>query len=184
MLSPYIFRGLLAMLLPSLSPSQPPHRHQCATLPASPITIEAYQLYPKNMSWDTNICQAYISVLCNSSVGVYNPFTAQLSIAPIPGPTLSPTYHIAGVIWDKYSSLVSAVVTQALAFRTGGCNISGDNWLNKYDPVARKFLWSTNLTTVTQNRDGGFNDITHDKEGNTWVCGTFPGMILIVDKTG
>jgi hypothetical protein len=79
---------------------------------------------------------------------------------------------------------VSAVVTHAQAFRSRGVNISGDNWLNKYDPVRRKFVWHANLTTVSRNVYGGFNDATHDRHGNTWVCGTWPGTILKIGKTG
>ncbi|GAB1316067.1 Trichothecene biosynthesis protein [Madurella fahalii] len=176
---------LTSALLSAFVLSHPNHNYRpCPPLPPGRITIQAYQLYPENLSWDANLCQAYISILYNSSIGIYSPATSQLSVLPIPSQTLNPTYHIAGVIWDKHSSLVSAVVTQALAFRTGGVNITGDNWLNKYDPAAGRWLWSANLTTVSGGRYGGFNDVAHDRAGNSWVCGTFPGTILKVDKTG
>jgi len=175
--------GLLGQLLPASSHSD--HKHKrCPDFPPGTITINSYQLYPENFSWDPVKCQVYLSALYNDSIAVYNPATKDIKTIIIPGQNLDVSLHIAGTIWDKYSSLVSSVTTNAFTIRSGGTNISGDNWLNKYDPASGKFLWQTNLTTVSQGRYGFFNDVTHDRFGNTWVCGTFPGTIIKVDRTG
>lgn len=162
-----------------------PH-NKCPPIPPGRQTIQSYQLYPESISWDGRLCQAYLSVLYNSSIAIYSPYTSSITILPIPAhsQTLNPTYHIGATVWDKHTSLITAVVTQALAFRSGGVNISGNNWLNRYDPVGQRWLWSANLTTVSQNRYGGFQDLSFDADGNSFVAGTFPGTILKVDKTG
>ncbi|KAK3368387.1 hypothetical protein B0H63DRAFT_565085 [Podospora didyma] len=169
--------GLLAPLVQC-------HHHGCPPFHGGNVVINAYQLYPENMDWDPKLCQAYISILYNASIGVYNPYTNSLTSLSFPGQSFSSQFHIAGVAWDKYTSLISVIVTQGSAFRTLGRNVRGDNWLNRYDPIGRKFLWSANLTTVSRNRYGGFNDLVHDKDGNIWICGSFPGTLLRVDRSG
>ncbi|KAK4182545.1 tri14-like protein [Podospora australis] len=132
-----------------------PKKH-CPPIEPGRMPLQSYQLYPKNLSWDSNLCQVYLSTLYNSSIAIFSPSTFDLTVLSIPNQTLSPNFHIAGSIFDKHSSLLLSVVTNALAFRSRGQNILGDNILNKYDAQRR----------------------------NTWVNGTFPGTILKVDKTG
>lgn len=45
-------------------------------------------------------------------------------------------------------------------------------------------MWTTNLTDVTKLRYGGLQDIEHDRDGNTYVLGTYPGTLLRVPRTG
>lgn len=101
-----------------------------------------------------------------------------------PGVTLVKEFHVGGVAWDQHSGLASVIIGQGNAFETSGANISGDNFIAKYDPHAAKFLWNLNITAVTQGVYGGFNDIAHDPAGNTYFCGTFPSSILKVDAEG
>ncbi|KAM7186858.1 hypothetical protein V8F20_011212 [Naviculisporaceae sp. PSN 640] len=171
---------------------------ECPPLRPGKITIDAFQLYPENMDWDPILCQAYISILYNSSIGIFSPYATPtspngtLSILPITpfSQTLNPNYHIAGIVVNSKplrkpgSHYLSAITTQALAFRTAGRNISGNNFLNRYDLITKKFLWSANLTTVSKNRYGGFNDLAYDSHGSSFVAGTFPSSILKVDPTG
>ncbi|KAK0616865.1 hypothetical protein B0T14DRAFT_523950 [Immersiella caudata] len=177
--------GLLGQHQAAFCRAAEAHKHaRCPDMPPGRITINAYQLYPENLSWDPVHCQLYLSVLYNSSIGIYHPETKRLQTVSIPGQTLDVSLHVAGTIWDKHSSLVSSVVTNAFTIRSGGTNISGDNWLNKYDPAEGKFLWQVNLTAVSRGRYGFFTDVTHDRRGSTWVSGAFPGTVLKVDKSG
>lgn len=45
-------------------------------------------------------------------------------------------------------------------------------------------MWRVNLTEVTQGKWSGFQDVTVDKRGNSYVIGTYPSSILKVDKAG
>ena len=92
--------------------------------------------------------------------------------------------HVGGVGWDRHTGLVSVLINAAAAFATSGADISGDNIIKKYDPVAGHFTWSVNLTEVSQGRYGGFNDVTTDPRGNTYIVGTFPSSIVRVNKHG
>ena len=174
----------------------------CPPFTKGTFNIEAYQLYPENMDWDAKLCQVYIgyvaftailscfltanlrSILFNASFGVYDPYKETLEVHSFPGSTLVKDFHVGAVAWDKYSGLAAVVIGQGNAFETSGANISGDNFIARYDPRDKKFLWTLNITTVAQGRYGGFNDITYDPSGNTYVCGTFPSSILKVDPQG
>jgi hypothetical protein len=124
--------------------------------------------------------------LFNASFGIYDPYHDKLEAIEFPGITHNTAEHIGGVGWDKYSGLVSVLVDAAAAFTVFpfGSDVSGTNLIKKYDPVAKKFLWTVNLTEITQGVYGGFNDMTTDPRGNTYIVGTFPGTVIRVDKDG
>ena len=67
---------------------------------------------------------------------------------------------------------------------TNGADVSGDNLIMKYNPDTKEFLWTLNITEVTQGEYGGFQDVEHDSRGNTYIVGTWPGTIMKVDKHG
>ncbi|KAH8898351.1 hypothetical protein GQ53DRAFT_837274 [Thozetella sp. PMI_491] len=161
-----------------------PKTCQCPEFDKGSFDIHAYQLYPENMDWDANLCQVYIGVLFNASFGIYHPYEDKLDVIEFPGITHNLDFHIGGVGWDKYTGLASVIVGQGNAFGTSGANISGDNFIKKFDPRTKKFLWSHNLTALTQGAWGGFNDVTTDPAGNTYICGTFPSSIVKVDAKG
>jgi hypothetical protein len=122
--------------------------------------------------------------LFNASFGIYDPYHAKLDVIEFPGITLNPVQHVGGVGWDKHTGLVSVLVNAAAAFSTSGADVSGDNIIKKYNPRTKKFLWSLNITDVTKGVYGGFNDVTADPQGNTYIVGTFPGTVMRVDKRG
>ncbi|KAK0732115.1 hypothetical protein B0H67DRAFT_479299 [Lasiosphaeris hirsuta] len=156
----------------------------CPPFKKGSFSIDAYQLYPENMDWDAKLCQVYVGILFNASFGIYDAYQDKLDVISFPGSSLVKEFHVGGVAWDKHSGLASVIVGQGNAFETSGANISGDNFIKKYDPRTRKFLWSLNVTALTKGVYGGFNDITHDAAGNTYFCGTFPSSILKVDPQG
>lgn len=46
-------------------------------------------------------------------------------------------------------------------------------------------IWQRNITElITQGAWGGFQDVEHDKDGNIYIVGTYPGTVLRVDKDG
>ncbi len=106
-------------------------------------------------------------ILFNASFGIYHPYQDRLEVIEFPGITRNPDFHIGGVGWDKYTGLASVIVGQGNAFNTNGANITGDNFIKKFDPSSRTFVWTQNLTSLTQGKWGGFNDITTDPAGVT-----------------
>lgn len=125
------------------------------------------------------------SVLFNSSVAILDPYTNKLlETITFENITLNPDLHIGGVAVDPYTGLLSVVVDAANPFATGGRDVSGDNFIIKYDVDARKEKWRLNITAVTQGKYGAFQDVEHDARGFTYIVGTYPGTIMRVDPAG
>ncbi|KAF5127405.1 Core trichothecene cluster (CTC) protein 14 [Metarhizium anisopliae] len=148
------------------------------------IVINSYQLYPENIDYDTKTRLAYISVLYNSTVAVYDPSTNKVT-KTIAFDKLSydPVLHASGVQVDPLGRL-SVIVNAGAAFDTRGADISGDNFLVKYDLQRGQELWRANLTAVTGGVYSGFQDIEHDACGNSFAVGTWPSSIVRVSKDG
>ncbi|KAH7000774.1 hypothetical protein EDB80DRAFT_812120 [Ilyonectria destructans] len=157
--------------------------HQCPS-PAGNLSVSAFQLYPENADFDTKRCVAYFSVLYNSSVAVYNPYkNTVVDVIEFPGLSGNPLLHASGVQVDPFDRL-SVVVDAGSSFDTGGQDISGNNWLVKYSLQEDRVLWQYNLTAVTAGAYSGFQDIEHDRHGNTFVLGTFPTSLIRVTADG
>ena len=139
---------------------------------------------PEHRRIHSNIVDIVDRVLFNASFGIYHPYQDKLEVVDFPGITHNPDFHLGGVGWDKYTGLASLIIGQGNAFNTNGANISGDNFFKKYDPIAKGFIWTLNLTSLTQGKWGGFNDMTTDPAGNTYICGTYPSSIIKVDPHG
>ncbi|KAK0624113.1 hypothetical protein B0T14DRAFT_428231 [Immersiella caudata] len=164
--------------------TRPGHRH-CPPFPGGSFTIDRFQLYPENADFDSNRCVLYLSALFNSSVAIYDPYTAQITkTIDFPGLTGRADVHASGLTWDKRTGLLSIVLNSPNPFITGGQDISGDNFLVKYDPSTHRSLWTLNLTATTQGKYGGQQEVEHDTRGHTYVVGTYPSSILKVDKSG
>lgn len=108
-----------------------------------------------------------------------------------PHVTRTSPLEITGVAWDRYSSQkskgsdeISILVNSGTAFATGGRDVSGDDYLMRWDAVAHKVLWSVNLTATSQGRYGGSQDVEHDSRGNIYVLSTYPGALLRVAGDG
>ena len=118
-------------------------------------------------------------------MAIYDPYVDKiLDTLEFPGITNTGTLHIGGVARDPYTGLVSILVDAAAAWATNGADSSGDNLLIKWDPAARRALWTANLTVTTKGKYSGFQDVEHDARGNTYVVGTWPGSILRVSPNG
>jgi hypothetical protein len=115
----------------------------------------------------------------------YDPYKNVVQdIFEFPGITETGSEHVSGIHWNKYDGLLSIVVDAVPAFLTDGADVSGTYWLLKFDPVEKQLLWQANLTELTQGKWGGFEGVTTDAEGNSYVVGTYPKSIVYVDKTG
>jgi hypothetical protein len=115
----------------------------------------------------------------------YDPYIGKiLDIIQFKGISHNPTMQVTAVVIDPYTGLISVVANGGAAFPTGGADVSGDNFIIKYDPVSKSTVWKLNITAVTNGKYGGFQGVTHDARGNTYVIGTYPGTIWRVDKAG
>jgi hypothetical protein len=124
------------------------------------------------------------SVLYNSTVAVWNPWANRVEkTISIPGLSGDSNLHLSGVKIDPLDRL-SMTVNAGVAFDTSGANISGDNFLVKYDLASDKILWQANLGAVTNGVYGGYQDIAHDIHGNTFAIGTFPSSVIRVTADG
>jgi hypothetical protein len=85
---------------------------------------------------------------------------------------------------DPYTGLLTVVVDAANPFSTGGRDVSGDNFIIKYNLDTKSVLWQLNITAVTGGKYGAFQDVEHDARGNTYIVGTYPGTIMRVDPEG
>ena len=164
------------------------------------FSIHAYQLYPENGDFDFNACVLYIGydprpntlrpilisirILWNASVGVYDPYKKKLEVVEFPGITHNREFHIGGVAINPNTNLLSVVVDAGAAFDTWGQDISGTNYIMQWNPSTRKLTYKHNLTTITQGRWGGPQDIEFDPDDNVYVVGTFPSSIMRVDSKG
>jgi len=50
--------------------------------------------------------------------------------------------------------------------------------------VRQKTLWTLNISDVTHEQYGGFQDVETDRRGNTYVVGSWPGTVLRADRHG
>ncbi|TGJ84546.1 hypothetical protein E0Z10_g4241 [Xylaria hypoxylon] len=143
---------------------------------------------------NTLISTLDIGSLYNASVVVYDPYKASVvSTIEFPNITRTVPFHIGGVAWDPYTSSratkkpadeITILVDAAQAHETAGRDVSGDNYILRWDAIAQKVLWSVNLTSVTRGRYGGPQDIEHDEQGNIYVLGTYPGTLLRIPRDG
>lgn len=126
----------------------------------------------------------YCSVVYNATVAVYdaakNEVVDTISIPELSG---NPVLHASGVQMDGPDRL-SIMINAGAAFDTEGQDISGDNFLVKYDLEKKETIFKSNLTAVSKGIYGGYQDIEHDKAGNSFVVGTFPSSIIRVNADG
>ncbi|KAI8673131.1 hypothetical protein LRP88_02343 [Fusarium phalaenopsidis] len=151
----------------------------CASI-SGDKTINSFQLYPENAAFDESRCSVYFSSVYNATVAVWDPYVnAVIDSIKFKGLSGDPILHASGVKVDPLGRL-SVVIDAGAAFDTEGQDISGDNFLVKYDLKTRRELWRRNLTAITNGVYSGYQDIEHDEHGNTFVIGTFPSSIIRV----
>ncbi|KAI1105769.1 hypothetical protein F4804DRAFT_111362 [Jackrogersella minutella] len=162
-----------------------PHGTECAPFDSGTIVIDSYQLYPENADFDQNQCLLYFGALFNASVVVYDPYKATVVLTlEFPGITRTKPFHVGGVAWDPYTNLISILVDSAIPHETPDHQISGDDYIVRYDPVKQELVWSLNITEVSQGLYGGQQDVEHDSRGHVYVLGSYPGTILRVKPDG
>ncbi|KAH8770863.1 hypothetical protein F5883DRAFT_666311 [Diaporthe sp. PMI_573] len=163
---------------------RPKGTNGCPALNSSTFVLDEFQLYPENAKFDFNRCLVYFGVLFNASVGVFNPYTKDLETILLPGISGDPALHLGPALPDA-QGLLTVLVDAGAAFNTAGQDVSGANIILKYDLDQREVIWQRNITElITQGAWGGFQDVEHDKDGNIYIVGTYPGTVLRVDKDG
>ncbi|KAH7015918.1 hypothetical protein EDB80DRAFT_833154 [Ilyonectria destructans] len=147
-------------------------------------TIDAYQLYPENVDFDTRRCLLYSSVLYNATAVSWDPYRNKIvHTFETPGLSGNPLLHASGVRVDPLDRL-SVIINAGASFDTSGQNTEGDNLLVKFDLQDNSLLWQTNLTKVTGGAYSGYQDSESDDAGNTYVLGTFPSSLIKVSADG
>ncbi|KAI1774503.1 hypothetical protein F4818DRAFT_64154 [Hypoxylon cercidicola] len=158
---------------------------KCPPFANGDLVIESYQLYPENADFDLHDCLLYIGALYNASVVVYDPYKAEtVATLEFPGFTRTRPFHVGGVAWDPFTNLISILIDSAVPHETPDHQISGDDFILRYDPAKQEMVWSLNITEVSQGRYGGQQDVEHDARGHVYVLGTYPGTILRVEPDG
>ncbi|GJC94073.1 TRI14-like protein [Colletotrichum higginsianum] len=171
------------LALPSGLPYQASHQHYLPSRLGRQDDL-FFPAVPENADYDTKRCVAYLSVLYNSTVAVWDPYTnSVVDTIAVPGLSFNPTLHSSGVRRDPLDRL-SIIIDAGAAFDTAGQDISGDNFLVKYDLASRQVLWQRNLTAVTGGVYSGFQDTAHAADGTTFALGTFPSSIIRVSADG
>ncbi|RDA89369.1 hypothetical protein CP532_6212 [Ophiocordyceps camponoti-leonardi (nom. inval.)] len=177
MLSLLLFLPLLASAAVNNTDGLPP----CNVSPGNK-TITAFRLYPENASFDPATCRVYFSDLWNASIAIWDPVRNKI----VGGLTDNrftgrPDLHASGVKAFVPFNQLSVLYNSGNAFDTRGKNITGQNNLVRYDLQTGNVLWAIDLSLATNNTYGGYQDIAHDTDGNTFVGGTFPPSLLRVD---
>ncbi|KAF2869738.1 hypothetical protein BDV95DRAFT_576163 [Massariosphaeria phaeospora] len=174
-----------AAALAGVVSAHPKPPNACGTCPpfSGNFSIKQYQVYPENADFDFINCKLYVGQLLNASLGIYDPYTSTHKTIEFAGISHNPAFHLGAVAADR-NGHISLIANPANAFPSLGKDISGTNWLIKYDPTTDSVLWKTNLTETSQGVYGGFQDIEHDPNGNLFVVGSLPGSLLRVDRSG
>ncbi|OAA58746.1 TRI14-like protein [Cordyceps fumosorosea ARSEF 2679] len=125
------------------------------------------------------------SVLFNASVAVYDAAKNEVTnTISFPGLSGDPTLHSTGVRVDPLGHLF-VVINAGAAFDTLGKDLSGNNFLVKYDLKTNQTIFTANLTAVSNGAYGGFQDVQHTKKGDSFVLGTYGrSSILRVSADG
>ncbi|KAK0730213.1 hypothetical protein B0H67DRAFT_478833 [Lasiosphaeris hirsuta] len=158
---------------------------RCPPFNNGTFVIDYFQLYPENADWDPDSCLVWIGAVWNGTVALFDPYADKVvEVLEFPGTSHTGSQHIGGVAWDPYSGLITILTDSASPWGTGGADVSGDHLIMKYNHRTKKTLWSLNITELTHEKYGGFQDVETDRRGNTYIVGTFPGTVLKVDKHG
>jgi hypothetical protein len=180
--------------LPRTTDSKP---EPCPPLPRGDITASYFQLYPENADWDPVLCRTWLGSVWNATAVLYNPYTnAVESVLSFPDISLTGDVHIGAVAWDAYNSnnlqhgkekgkhWVSILANSARPWATSGGDVAGERELIKWDAEKGEIVWRADVTSVSRDRYGGFQDVEVDRWGRTYIVGTWPGTILRVGKDG
>ncbi|KAK3681561.1 hypothetical protein B0T22DRAFT_522678 [Podospora appendiculata] len=180
-----LIKLVVAGLLFAVAQAFPSGGHQCPPFSKGNFTVSQFQLYPENAIWDDRHCVVYFASLFNGSVVVYDPYRDKVTkILEFPAITNVLGQHASGLDYNPDTNLLSVVIDSQNPFLAEGADVTGDNWLIKYDLTRQRELWRTNLTAVTRGLWGGFQDVSVDTRGNSYVIGTYPKSVVKVTPWG
>ncbi|GKT52109.1 core trichothecene cluster (CTC) protein 14 [Colletotrichum spaethianum] len=146
-----------------------------------------FQLYPAYFVWDSTRCLIYASSIFNATVAVLDPYKSELlEIIKFPGMSHSglekSDKRLPGISLDVASSVLTVIIQADEFFLTGGNDVSGDNFVIRYDLNKKSILSEVNLTDTTRGQYGGFLDIEPGLDDDIFVNGAYPASILRISN--
>ena len=109
---------------------------------------------------------------------MYNPYSERtIDVVEFSGLTHNPNLHASGVKWES-PTVVSIVIDAGAAFNTYGSDVTGEQYLVKYDVILQKEVYRANFTRLTHQKFGGFQDVEYNNHGDAFVVGTFPSSLV------
>lgn len=116
----------------------------------------------------------------NASVTVYDPYTATHDLITFPGITNNEMFHMSGIDFDAQKGIMVFVASAGAPFVSSGANLTGPNYIFRYDTTTRKVLYKADmggfLATVQEYTGlavNGIQDIATDSQGNTYAPVSF-----------
>ncbi|TQV99605.1 hypothetical protein V2A60_005071 [Cordyceps javanica] len=153
--------------------------------PKGNFTVNEAGLYPENADFDPSRCVTYIGNLYKSTVTTYNAAEDRVEkVITFDNISGVPEFHVSGVQRDAKHDKLTISANAGAAFDTEGQDISGSNVVIQYDLVKGEVEWTKNLTETTKGAYGGFQDMEHDPEGNSFVIGTYSSSIIKITADG
>ncbi|PFH61251.1 hypothetical protein XA68_17885 [Ophiocordyceps unilateralis] len=171
---------LSSSALASVGRYKPAKAAFCNVPPGNKL-IDSFQLYPENASFDPKRCLVYFSVLWNNSVAIWDPVHNQI-VGSLDDPkyTGRTDLHANAVSVDECRDELTTGFTAATAWDTNGRVITGQNNIARYSLSTFQRIWDVDLSNVTHNKYGGYQDVAQDVQGNIFVAGTYPPSLLRV----
>lgn len=150
----------------------------CPEFNKGSFDIKYPKLYPTSAAWDGSQCVLLVGSQAAPEVIVYDPYSGHVvRVVEIPDIAHNTDYYISSVHWDFYTGLWTFLATSRRAGETHGADVSGDNYVIKYDVYKNAFVWKVNLKTLT-SKIGGCYGLETDFEGNTYVACTDGNTII------
>lgn len=159
---------------------------ECPEFNKGSFDIKHPKLYSTSAAWDGNNCVLLVGSQVTPEVIVYDPYNDHVvRVVEIPDIAHNTDYYISSVHWDWYTGLWTFLATSRRAEETHGADVSGNNYVIKYDVYKNAFVWKVNLEAVTSHgKFGGFYGLETDFQGNTYVAGTYRSTIIRILPDG
>lgn len=110
---------------------------------------------------------------------IYDPYEKTYDILELDGITNTDPFHVSGIDYDASSGAIMISANSGNPFVSSGSNMTGTNYVIKYDTNTNKIAYQADLSTFTdqlqtENQSGGgFQDFAEDTEGNAYVPTAF-----------
>lgn len=135
---------------------------------------------------------ANLSANYNATVLVLDPYTGATRTIEFPGIShTNDTLHVAGVEYHAPTHSMFFTVDGPLPWYSLGADLSGDDYLIRYDLSTESVVWTADLNPVKDDllaktglRSSGFQDSAVDVWGNNYLTIAYGNAIAKVDLDG